>query len=221
MQRGLEECLRAGLYPLAFETPHYAASTEHYRTLASTFSECYERRNLVDQENAQQYFPYPTTDFLGQAVVPENLGYVPIDHPGAGPIIAAAKRLEVVRDPVASFFFHPFMPSTHLEQIVDALQTEGYNFISLKDFSPRVRIGDCAITTTPERMTLSPLQPYLKITKLDKKGERSEQVRPVERGKTIALDLNPPAGGTIAACSPIETSGTSRWQLWEWTIAIR
>ena len=213
VQRGLEECFRAGLYPLAFETPHYAAALEHYRSLATIFSHCYERRMLTDEDNSQQYYPYLTTDIYGQKIIPENLGYVPIEKPDSLPILLAAERLKAVRDPVASFFFHPFMPSKYLEQILDGLQRD-YHFISIKDFAPSVAIGDLAVTAESRKMTLSPLRPFLKITTVNQLGEATEEIRPVEPGKPVALDLAPPAGGLVAVQSLTHAPLTPAQPVW-------
>ena len=62
LQRGLDECFRAGLYPLAFETPHYGASPDHYRSLATVFSHCYERRMLCEQDDTVEDRPFLTTN---------------------------------------------------------------------------------------------------------------------------------------------------------------
>lgn len=201
LQRGLEECFAAGLYPLAFETPHYAASLEHYRSLATVFSHCYDRRILSEVDEIQQYFPYATTDILGEGIIPENLGYVPEEKPEADPIINAGHRLKVVRDPIASFFFHPFMPSRYLEQILTALQSDGYRYISMKEFAPSVALGDYAVTAQARPLTVTPLRPFVKITTCDASGQATEQIRAVPAGKPVTLSLQPPPGGLVAVQS--------------------
>jgi uncharacterized protein YdaL len=201
LQRGLEECFLTGLYPLAFETPHYGASMEHYRSLATVFSHCYERRVLCDRDDTVEYCPFVTTDVFGQTIIPENLGYVPEEKPDASAVISAADRLRVVRDPVASFYFHPFMAAKYLEQILDALKRDGYRFASLKDFAPSLVTGDYAVSATQRSVTLTPRQPFLKTTTLGAQGAASEQVQPVEAGKPVTIALNPPAGGLVAVQS--------------------
>ncbi|MBU6401200.1 MAG: polysaccharide deacetylase family protein, partial [Verrucomicrobia bacterium] len=216
LQQGLERCFEAGFYPVAFETPHYAASWEHYGSLATVFSHCYDRRLLSEADETQQYFPYPTTDLLGEGIIPENLGYVPEEKPDAQPIIDAARRLEAVRDPVASFFFHPFMPARYLEQILASLQADGYRFISLKEFSPQVALGDYAVSVGTRPMTVTPRRSFLKITTVDARGAATDQIRPVRPGRPVRISLHPPAGGLAAVQSvahpPMADAGSGWWQ---------
>src|SRR5215471_9922995 len=105
IEAGLEECFRAGFYPVAWETPHYTASVAHYREFSRIFSHAYERRMVTDQNGTQQYLPYEAEDWMGQSVIPENLGYVNGDKPDPENIVLAADRLLSVRDGIASFFF--------------------------------------------------------------------------------------------------------------------
>lgn len=221
LERGFEECFRAGLYPVAFETPHYAASQEHYRSLATVFSHCYDRRMVIDTELTQQAFPYLSTDLTGQRIIPENLGYIESEKPEATQISAAAHRLLAVRDPVASVFFHPFMPIHYLEEILTALQRDGYHFVSIKDFGPNAALGEYAVTATARSLTFTPHRPFIKITTLDPHGQASETVQPVRSGKPVTLQLQPPAGGLVgvetvthAPVTPRQLTWLERGQFW-------
>ena len=78
IELGLQECFAAGIYPVAFETPHYAASETDYRTMMRVFTLFYDRTISTPSLNSQQYFPYPVIDHWGRHVLPEDLGYVPI-----------------------------------------------------------------------------------------------------------------------------------------------
>ena len=79
----------------------------------------------------QQYFPYPVRDVYGSVVIPENLGNVAEafnNNAARTPedIVEAAIAVGVVRDSVASAFFHPFLPLSQLEAIVDGIQRRGF-----------------------------------------------------------------------------------------------
>jgi hypothetical protein len=82
-----------------------------------------------------QYFPYPVRDVYGGAVIPETLGNVAptaANQHGvrsAADIVAAARRQLVVRDGVASFFYHPYLGSAALKEIVPGIQALGYTFV--------------------------------------------------------------------------------------------
>jgi uncharacterized protein YdaL len=77
------------------------------------------------------------TDVYGFRVLPENIGnYQPWAENTGVPIrlvedlVANARANLVVRDGFASFFFHPFFPTSVLREIVRGVQGEGYTFVS-------------------------------------------------------------------------------------------
>jgi hypothetical protein len=96
---------------VAFETPHYAASETDYRAMAGVFPLFYDRTMATPDISAIQFFPYPTIDRFGRYVVPENLGYLVQENPDPRVIIERARAMPVVRDAVASFYFHAFSRS--------------------------------------------------------------------------------------------------------------
>jgi hypothetical protein len=81
----------------------------------------------------------------GSVVIPENLlnistGFNNNPPRSAEDIVAAARAMTVVRDGVASFYFHPFLEVGKLGQVVDGVQALGYEFASpealLRDRAP-------------------------------------------------------------------------------------
>ena len=131
--------------PTVFEPPHYAASATDYTTFNSLFGKRYDRGlyfpgvlsgGTVDYSRLDgQFFPYSVRDVYGSAVVPENIGNVEPEafnnHPPRLPadILASAKRNLVVRDGTASFFYHPYLGTSYLQQIVTGIQGMGYTFV--------------------------------------------------------------------------------------------
>jgi hypothetical protein len=113
------------LEPRLWETPHYAASPLAYRVFAHYFSHAIENREPVS------WLPYPiATDEYGQALIPENLGYI---HPEQGWTVEAllqrASLLQIVRDAWAVGFYHPAnIPVSELAAMVDGLRELGYEF---------------------------------------------------------------------------------------------
>ena len=81
VELGIQECFKNGIYPIAWETPHYGASRVGFQVFKEFFSHVNERRMVLEQLGTQQYFPYPLTDMWGQKIIPENLGYVSIEDP--------------------------------------------------------------------------------------------------------------------------------------------
>ncbi|MBV8386730.1 MAG: DUF2334 domain-containing protein, partial [Acidimicrobiia bacterium] len=74
-------------------------------------------------------------DVYGMKVLPENLGNVELEevnnHPPRFPadIVASAKLNLVVRDGFASFFYHPYLGTSYLKQIVEPIKAMGYTFV--------------------------------------------------------------------------------------------
>jgi hypothetical protein len=85
-----------------------------------------------------QFFPYPVRDAYGSVVIPENL--LNISEPynnnptrTVKDVLADAAALTVVRDGVASGFFHPYLDLAKLAQIVDGIRALGYTYVSPVD----------------------------------------------------------------------------------------
>jgi uncharacterized protein YdaL len=132
--------------PAIFEFPHYAGSDADYRASASRFAVRYERSlyfpgqlsgKAIDYTRPNgQFFPYLVHDLYGQTVIPENIGNVELEeqnhHPPRYPadIVASAERNLVVRDGFASFFYHPYLGTSYLKQVVTGIKGLGYTFSS-------------------------------------------------------------------------------------------
>jgi uncharacterized protein YdaL len=131
--------------PKIFEFPHYAASPVDYQVVHSLFGKRYDRGlyfpgvltgakfNYARQFG--QFFPYTVRDVYGSVVVPENIGNVEPEayntHPVRLPadLVASAERNLVVRDGVASFFYHPYLGTDLLKQLVPGIIKAGYTFV--------------------------------------------------------------------------------------------
>jgi uncharacterized protein YdaL len=130
---------RNGLTPFGWNTPHYLASAVDYREIARQFPLVTDRCVLFGKrpdgslEFTQQPFPFVIPrDVYGIKRVPESIGY--IDPYGSPPSLAAdlaarARGLKVVRDGIASFYFHPFLDINLLDQAITAIEAEGYTFV--------------------------------------------------------------------------------------------
>ena len=155
----LWEFRHSRLEPVAWETPHYAASPLDYTVFADYFSLTIQRvlyfdgagrtigwnhrhRGMFDSDshNAGQFFPYVIQrDLYGQKVVPENLGNVELTPlPGSAvrlpaDMIRAAQKNLAVRDGWASGFFHPFLNLSNLQELVRGIKSLGYTYVPLAD----------------------------------------------------------------------------------------
>ncbi|MBU2663900.1 polysaccharide deacetylase family protein [Actinoplanes bogorensis] len=132
--------------PTIFEFPHYAGSAVDYQTINSIFGLRYDRGLYFPgvltgakydySRQFGQFFPYVVRDVYGSVVIPENIGNVEPEsfnnHPARLPsdLLASAERNLVVRDGVASFFYHPYLGTDYLKQVVTGVKSEGYSFVS-------------------------------------------------------------------------------------------
>ncbi len=147
LEHALRESALAGLYPIAWETPHYAASAIDYRVMRRYFDTVFERRLVVNSLGTDQLFPYPVVDLYGQYVIPENLSYVPQDNPTPDAILKAAKAAWVVRDGYASFFYHPFLKPELLDALIGGIEQLGFRFFDVRRL-PNMTHGDGEIVAT-------------------------------------------------------------------------
>ncbi|HEY2316485.1 MAG TPA: DUF2334 domain-containing protein [Streptosporangiaceae bacterium] len=131
--------------PAIWQFPEYGASPAEYGLAASMFVARYERGSYAAgppghqdlQTLTEQSPPYLVRDVYGGPVLPETLGYVLGPHvrstgPGSVSAILAAAAVQkaVVRDNVASVYYHPFLGVTSLRRLVRGMHEEGYKFVS-------------------------------------------------------------------------------------------
>jgi uncharacterized protein YdaL len=140
------EWTKAGLTPPdIWEFPHYTASATDYRAIASApgIRARYEQVLYFNgilggtgTRSVSQYFPYLVKDAYGTPVIPETLGNVATQRFNqhgvrlAPDLLASAQRQLVVRDNVASFFYHPFLGLQYLPQLIEGIQSMGYTFVA-------------------------------------------------------------------------------------------
>lgn len=200
LQLGLAECFGAGIYPVAFEVPHYAASETDYRAMMRVFNLFYDRTISTPSLNSQQYFPYPAVDHWGRNIVPEDLGYVPIENPTANGILQAARNLRVVRDGVASFYFHPFLNANILDQLVRGIRDLGYHFVSIREFAAEVNYqGRYVVRTSSGSARVMPQNEYWRLRLFDQGGKLVQtQLSDQKKTGPAQVAVNVPQGGWAA-----------------------
>ncbi|MFB9888612.1 DUF2334 domain-containing protein [Planobispora takensis] len=147
MMASAAEFRAAGLpVPTIFEFPHYAASAADYKAALTRFGARYERSLYFagtlsgtaprPEHMTGQFFPYTVTDVYGSKVLPENLGNIVLTGYNNNPSVLQADLVEaaeanlVVRDGVASFFYHPYLGTDRLGEIIDGIEDLGYAFVA-------------------------------------------------------------------------------------------
>ncbi len=212
LNAGLGECFRNGIYPVAWETPHYMASQIDYDAVSTVFSSAIEQRLAIDAPDYCQYFPYIIErDLHGQKIYPENLGYVPYDtsNPDAASeqvekMLEYAKKNLYVRDGFASFFYHSFIPLENLRELVEGIKGMGYTFFDLKTENNTVLLNDRAIATGKSSVNLTLSGQYLRERIVGEGGDIvKETVLPDRVTGPITRDVSL-TGGQIYVASTTE-----------------
>jgi hypothetical protein len=173
----LEECLANGIYPLAWESPHYASSEAGYLATAQHFTVAVEALQLSDRTCMSTLeAPYILwKDRFGRTVITGNCGYVYGDYgETAEATVEAAERLKIVRDPTALVFFHPFLDVEYLETILDGFERAGYAFADIRNIPCEVNAGSTVYRTGPGPITLDAGGDYVRTYYLTGKFEVKE-----------------------------------------------
>jgi uncharacterized protein YdaL len=224
LRLGLSELFANGIYPVAFEVPHYGASETDYRTLGQVFSLFYDRPMVVPDDTTAQIVPYPVVDRYGRHIVPEDLGYLPEENPDPERLLQYARSLRVVRDGIASFYFHPFLNQKLLQRVVKGISDLGYHFVSLRDFGGTVDFeGRYAVRTASGTVQLSPKDEYWRLQRFDASGQLvGTDLSPARLSGPVDLAVQVPSGGWAALdCLkqvPREPERATSWvaRLWQW-----
>ncbi|MYL20832.1 DUF2334 domain-containing protein [Halobacillus litoralis] len=150
LNKGIQELTGFGLYPLAFEPPHYTMSQHGYE-IASEFFSTYVGQMQLSDENWQvmDSAPYSTSPSFthGMTVLPETLGYVePDNKQAAEEIIQKAEQQMMVRDGMVSFFYHPYLGAERLSEVIDGLKDRPIEWIDLKEENTKVQSDEVTIT---------------------------------------------------------------------------
>lgn len=178
IEMGIQEFMKNGLYPVAWETPHYTASFLLYKTVGQYFSTAVEQRLAIESSDYSQYFPYIINkDLFGQKIFPENLGYIPLDkdinvsRKYVQNVIKGAKTNLNVRDGFAACFFHSFLDVELLKELVDGVRALGYTYIDLKDYDNWVKTNDRIVMTGQQSYSIRLTDQYLTESYINEQGE--------------------------------------------------
>jgi len=168
IELGIDEFVKNGLHPIAWETPHYMASVTFLGVISKFFSTAVEQRMVIDDFDYGQYFPYIINkDIYGQKIYPENLGYVPLkpniedSKAVVQTLIRNTDGIKQVRDGVACGFFHPFLDLSMLKTLVDGISAKGFTFIDIKDQANWVKSSDKVILNGTQTYSLKLDNSYL------------------------------------------------------------
>ncbi|MBA4312801.1 MAG: hypothetical protein C0417_09245 [Chlorobiaceae bacterium] len=211
MKMGLEEFWKNNLYPLVWETPHYMASQDDYPIFAKYFSTAMEQRCVLDDPDYSQYFPYIIErDLFGQRLLPENLGYIPLDEnreveeEAVQKLLKGAKMQLAVRDGFASAFIHSFIDIEYIEEYVDGVKKLGYTFIDVKELNLRVEMNNHIVITGSQLYEITLDDQFFRKTLLQPDGDIGLREVSSERIQGKIKDQVKLLPGEIFVAEPLE-----------------
>ncbi|MFD2043617.1 DUF2334 domain-containing protein [Ornithinibacillus salinisoli] len=126
ISRGLQELVNYGIYPKAFEAPHYAMSQKGYEVISRFFSTYVGQVQLTDTNwEIMTEAPYITEPkFLkGMKLIPETIRYIRYEEPTS--IREMKDRIDeftIVRDGIIGAFYHPFLGVEGLKELLDEME---------------------------------------------------------------------------------------------------
>ncbi|HEY4600312.1 MAG TPA: polysaccharide deacetylase family protein [Cerasibacillus sp.] len=152
LTKGIQELANYGLYPLAFEAPHYTMSQYGYEVASEFFSTYVGQLQLSDEDwEIMTTVPYMSKpSFLhGMQLLPETIGYVkPDDSQAIEKMVLNAQDYQFVRDGIVAGFYHPYLGVKLFEELIAELEKfPQINWIDLKQLNHRVQTDYVDIKT--------------------------------------------------------------------------
>ncbi|AXU74745.1 cell wall anchored protein [Clostridioides difficile] len=166
---GLRVCIENGIYPLAFEAPHYAMESEGYKELKKYFSTYMGQHQNNDKKFSTNTYPYiirDTEEF--NIFIPENLGYIdPEDKFTFQNIKENLDKLSIVRGFSGGFFFHSYLNIEYLKNTIEYLEKQNIEFMNLRDFNNWVKVDEIQIKNNGDEIIVNYDKDLDEITKSD------------------------------------------------------
>ena len=166
---GLRVCIENGIYPLAFEAPHYAMESEGYKELKKYFSTYMGQHQNNDKKFSTHTYPYiirDTEEF--NIFIPENLGYIdPEDKFTFQNIKENLDKLSIVRGFSGGFFFHSYLNIEYLKNTIEYLEKQNIEFMNLRDFNNWVKVDEIQIRNNGDEIIVNYDKDLDELTKSD------------------------------------------------------
>ncbi|MFK3960750.1 DUF2334 domain-containing protein [Guptibacillus hwajinpoensis] len=151
--KGINELVSYGLYPAAFEAPHYAISSNGYQVVSEHFSTYLGQLQISDDswEMMRSSPTITTPSFInGMTLLPETIGYV--DQNENDPIrkiTQSIQKQQIVRDGVISGFYHPYLGIENFKEMIHEMETvPNLSWVDLKSFDTLTKADHVSIQFT-------------------------------------------------------------------------
>ena len=157
--KGITELVEEGIYPLAFEAPHYTMSQLGYKELSKYFSTYIGQIQISDETYMKSYTPFYHTEPLmlgGMRLYPETMGYIePNNKHAIENMLEESKYISTYSDAHLSFFYHPYLELDRLQEIVQKMNLyEEYQWFDLKKIKIKKSVNLLFVFYLSEFLTL-------------------------------------------------------------------
>ncbi|MFC7063700.1 DUF2334 domain-containing protein [Halobacillus seohaensis] len=169
---GIQELTNFGLYPLAFEAPHYTMSQNGYEVTSDFFSTYVGQVQLSDKDwRTMDTTPSVSKpSFLnGMRLLPETIGYVkPKDNQAIDTMIEKAKYYQIFDGGMVSGFYHPYLGVSEFKKLIKEMeQIPNIDWIDLKEIENTTQAENIVITTENGNISTDINQSGLMTTSVD------------------------------------------------------
>lgn len=152
LKLAIEDLTASGLYPLAFEAPHYTMSEQGYKLASDYFSSIFGQIQLSDTTwKTSGTAPFLTTPSMlhGMTLYPETIGFVDTsDQNPLGDIEDHISLMINFEGGVAGGFYHPYLGMKYLPELVDQMERiPNGEWLDLKKTKQTVKTDKVKITT--------------------------------------------------------------------------
>ncbi|SDO23647.1 DUF2334 domain-containing protein [Alkalicoccus daliensis] len=150
LTRGVQELTNYGLYPLAFEAPHYTMSQNGYKVVSEHFSTYVGQLQLSDEDwETMESTPYAGKPSIlhGMTLLPETIGYVqPDDSNAVEKMMEKAEEHQITEGGMIGGFYHPYLGIDGLKEVVQEMENiPNIDWIDLKELGTEVNVENVSI----------------------------------------------------------------------------
>lgn len=157
LTRAIEDLTSSGLYPLAFEAPHYTMSDYGYQIASQYFTSIFGQVQLSSTTwKTSGAPPFVTAPSMlhGMTLYPETIGFVDTSKQNPlGEMEEHISRMIDFEGGVAGGFYHPYLGMKYLPELVDQMERiPDSEWLDLKKTKQTVKTDKVEIHTSGDGM---------------------------------------------------------------------
>ena len=155
--KSIEHLVDNGLYPIAFEAPHYTMSSSGYQITSTYFSSIFGQIQLSDDDWEVMNSPlFTSTPAIMSDMIfyPETIGFVDpeLENP-LEEMEEAIEQLKRVPGSMIGGFYHPYIGIDYLPEMVGLIESVGnIEWLDLRETSQLVETNHVTIKQEPGKL---------------------------------------------------------------------